>query len=204
MYRLKCVTSLICLLILVAPLCAEPPRTKIVADMEGKTTFGVSGQTDKPKASLTTRTASQGKRSLRFEYDGKGRDRATVTFVVDGAEGFNAIAFDLYCERNNGSSLIVSVRQQTEGKGKAARYKSVLRLDEFVDGWAPVRLVKDAGMVFKQNGGVLPDWSKIRTVSLSLSGVMEGKAAIYLDNIRFEDVAGGGPSSNRCPRWESA
>lgn len=174
----------------------EGVRSKAIADMEGKTVFGVAGEKGKPEVSFSRRIASQGLRSMRFEYPGKGRDRGSITFPVGGAEGFNAIAFDIYCERYNDSSLIVSIRQSTGEKGKAARYKAVLKMTDFIDGWTSVRLVRDAALVFKQDGGVEPDWSKIRTVSFSLAGTMSGTGVYYLDDVRFEDVSGGRSTFN--------
>jgi len=133
---------------------------------------------------------------ITWHYTGQGADRGSITFPVDGAEGFNGIAFEIYCEHDNGGSLVVSIRQKTEGEGKAARYKAVLRMGHFIDGWTPVRLVRDGALVFKQDGGVEPDWGKIRTVSLSLAGQMKGKGVYYLDNLRFENVSGGKTAPN--------
>lgn len=172
-------------------------RTQLIADFEDTSAHTAGGQVSQPSTSLTPLTASQGRRSLRFEYSGTGQDRASVTLPVPhGAEGFNAVAFDVYCEADNGSSLIVSVRQETEKEGTAARYKTVLPMADFIDGWTPVRLIRDATMVFKQDGGVAPDWSRIRTVSLSVAGHMNGKVIYYLDNVRFEDVGEGKTNPN--------
>jgi len=169
----------------------EKAPVKPIADMENPPTYTIEGDSAKPRASINRLTASQGQASLRFEYEGQGNDRAAIIFRVDGAAGFNAIAFDIYCERENGTSLTVSLRQQVAEKDKAARYKAVLGMSRFMDGWTSVRLVKDAELVYKQDGGVEPDWGRIRTVSFSLLGNMTGKAVFYLDNIRFENVSGG-------------
>jgi len=124
--------------------CCGQVRSKLVADMEDKTDYGVAAMKGKPVVSASSVTASQGQRSLRFEYTGEGADRAAVIFPVDGAEGFDGISFDIYCEHDNGASLVVSIRQKTGGQGKAARYKAVLRMSDFIDGWTSVRLIKAA------------------------------------------------------------
>ncbi|MBM4048884.1 MAG: hypothetical protein FJ279_27600, partial [Planctomycetes bacterium] len=148
-----------------AGLC-EPNRAKVIADFEGETKFSTDGATAKPATFVTALTASQGRRSLRFVYSGEGADRATIGFPVpDGAQGFNAVAFDLYCEKNNGSSLVVSLRQEVTEPGKAARYTAAVNLSDVMGGWNPVRFVLGAGLVFKQDGGVEPDWSRIRSIN---------------------------------------
>jgi len=183
--------------------CAGTPP-KLVADFETKTAYRVgviSGVPDgvpagEPKASVTPLMASQGRKSLCFEYDGKEGDRASVIFdVKGGADGCDAIAFDIYAKHLNGGSFVVSIRQATEGEGKSARYKAILNMAQWVDGWTPVRLVKDAQLIFRQQGGVPPDWGKIYTVSFSVVGDMRGKVVYYIDNIRFENVSPGGKTS---------
>ena len=194
----KIVMLLLCLGISTGLAYGQDLRTKLVADMEGKTIWGASGTAGKPNVSITRAMASQGKRSLRFEYTpgGKGRERGTVTFFVkDGAKGCNAIAFDVFAHHTGGASFIVSIRQRVEKKGTAARYKAVLNMGHWIDGWTSVRLVRDAQLVFKQQGGVAPDWSKIRTVNLSVSGKMSGPVVYFIDNIRFENVAPAGKAS---------
>jgi len=170
---------------------AEDIPPKLVADMETKPNYGIHKPNREPQVRISGITASQGGRSLRFEYEGEGQDRAGVTFPVDGAEGYNAVAFDMYCEQDNGSSLILSVRQRVEEKGKAARYKGSVNLGACIDGWTSMCLVKDASLVFRQEGGVEPDWSKMSSVSFSMAGDMKGKGVFYLDNIRFASVSGG-------------
>ena len=165
-------------------------QPKMIADMEGEKTYSVSDTEwviTKPNVRITAETASQGKRSLRFEHTAKGKDRPAVVFQVpDGAKGYSAIVFDVYCERDNGASLVVNLRLRT-AKGKAARYKGIIQnMSQFIDGWTTVRLARHGALAFRQQGGVEADWGKICTVGIECVQKAAGTTVFYLDNIRFE------------------
>jgi len=171
--------------------------SELIADMETEPVHRLKGKPGKPKATITGITASQGNRSLRLEYDGEAGGRGWVTFPVDGADGYNAVSFDIYCESDHGAYLEVSVHQKTEGEGTAAVFVGSLNMADYVDGWTSVRVVKDADLVFKQQGGVEPDWSRIVGVRFSTKCRMKGKVVYFLDNVRFENVTGGREPPNQ-------
>jgi len=170
---------------LVLPTCvgfSDTIPAKIVADMEGETKYHV---TNDGKVTITDKNPAQGKRCLRFETD----TQSTLGFSVDGADGFNAVAFDIYCERDNGATLGLDCWQKKEGKTKEGYTKTVrwqkhFGLHDFKEGWNSVVVIKDIGL--RWVGSANPDWGKMRSVRFQFGGTMEGTCVCYLDNIRFE------------------
>lgn len=182
--------------LLAAAAYGKETRLKLVANFEKKAAFTVGGKKGAPKVAITDRTASQGRKSLRFEHtEGPGRDRGWMAFPVDGAAGFNAIAFDIYCEEHDASWLEVRLTQRAVGPNKGATYTARLEFGSFIDGWTPVRLGEAAGLTtILHSPESKPDWGQVREVRFRLH--RGGKTVFYLDNIRFENISGAGESRN--------
>ncbi|HRU05244.1 MAG TPA: hypothetical protein P5137_05650, partial [Candidatus Brocadiia bacterium] len=177
-------------LILSVTTLAQDKPPKVVANMEKKPVYTIEGKETPPIVSISNATAAQGKMSLRFEHTGKGPRRAGITFPVDGAAGYNTLAFDIYCEQDTQTSrLNVQMSQEKEGKGKMGVFNAMLPMRGYIDGWTTVRLSANAGLEFHGAGGAQPDWGKIRGVTFALHDG-GGKTVIFLDNIRFEDLRG--------------
>ncbi len=164
---------------------AAQPAAKVIADMESLPRHVVSGRHGSPVVSLANSAASGGQKSLRIEYDGRENDQCMVGFHVDGSGGGDALAFDLYVERDNGANLVVDMTLDASDD-QGGRFRARLNLPSFIDGWAPVLLSLNGG--FKYSGGAKPDWNRIRRVGFWLDGQMAGKAVLYLDNLRFESL----------------
>jgi len=181
---------------LLAALPAEEPASKRIADFEKKPVFTVGGKKGPPKVEISRLTASQGQKSLRFEHtEGPGRDRGWIAFPVKEAKGFNAIAFDIYCEQYHQSWLEARLTQRAVGKNKGATYYARLELGPFTDGWTPVCLAQAAGLTTVLHGsGSKPDWSQIFEIRFRLH--RGGKTILYLDNLRFQKVSGTGQTRN--------
>ncbi len=183
-------------LILSVTTLAQDKPPKVVANMEKKPVYTIEGKETPPIVSISNATAAQGKMSLRFEHTGKGPRRAGITFPVDGAAGYNTLAFDIYCEQDTQTSrLNVQMSQEKEGKGKMGVFNAMLPMRGYIDGWTTVRLSANAGLEFHGAGGAQPDWGKIRGVTFALHDG-GGKTVIFLDNIRFEDLRGVGSARN--------
>ena len=175
---------------------AEEKKLKLVSDFEKKTVFQLGGSAGKPVVAISRLTASQGQKSLRFEHvKGPGRDRGWVAFPVDGAEGLNAIAFDIYCQEYHHSWLEVRLTQKAAGKNKGATFYARLAFRPFTDDWTLVRLARSAGLTTLLHGeGSEVDWRNISEVRFRLH--RGGKTVFFIDNLRFENVGGVGRSRN--------
>jgi len=167
----------------------EGTPVKLVADMETDPEYKSYGTKTEPKVSIITNTASQGSRCLRFEHTGSGPRRAGIAFPVDGAEGFNTLAFDIFTAREDYYSRVnVRIQQEFEAKRKVGLFSAMLKTRGYVGGWTSVRLGKDAGFRFYPVGGARPDWGKVREVKFELHDGSETTTVLYIDNIRFEKV----------------
>ncbi len=186
--------SLCCIIGATLTVLAEP---LILADMEGPTEYKLFGSGQKPTAQLTRATASSGQRSLRVEYTGGADDTASIVFPLSqSVEGLDTLVFDIFCEADNGATLVVTVHQKVpDPSNQAAYYKTRFLLGSFVDDWTTLRLPARSAMRFVEKGGFVPDWSLVDTISFTLSGGMHGKAAFYLDTIAA-DASGMDASPN--------
>ena len=186
----RCRRALLCAIFLTSYGHGQGLPTKPIADMETKPVYRAAGRETEPKVSVSGDAASQGERSLRVEHQGAGPRRASVSFPVDGAEGFNTVAFDLYCKYDlHATVLDVRLKQQPEGPGRFGSFQGSVKMRSVMDGWTPVRLAESAGLKFISVKGAKPDWGKIREVDLRLYGG-DGKTVFYLDNLRFENMSG--------------
>ena len=192
----RTITFLVCFVAVAVSGKAEQKRTKLVSDFEKKTVFQIGGGMGKPEVAVSRLTASQGQKSLRFEHEkGPGRDRGWIAFPVDGAKGFNAISFDIYCKEYHHSWLEARLTQSAVGKNRGATFYARLDFGAFTDGWTPVRLARSAGLTTLLHGeGSEVDWANISEVRFRLH--RGGKTVFFLDNIRFENVGGVGRSRN--------
>lgn len=171
------------------------PEVKVIADMEDKTAFSANGRKTQPAVAITDGTASQGKKSLRFAHHGNGPARAGIRFPIKGGgEGFDVLAFDIYCERETHfSRLNVRLSQKPDAPKKIGEFSTTVHLNRYVDGFATVRLAVGAGFEFLSVGGAKPDWGKLQEVSFYLHD--EGDTVFYLDNIRLERMGLKGSSN---------
>ncbi len=163
----------------------ETPAGEVV-NMENETTCKAF-PANRAKVSFSSKTSSQGKRSLRFEFTGKNKDRASIVFPFKGnMQDYDVFAFDFYCENNNGATMSVYVSQEVKDpKKEVANSYSYVNLIDGRDGWRTIRLRKK-DFTFRGKGGYKQDWSKVKSVSFGFGRGMQGKMVVYFDNIRFE------------------
>ncbi|OGV56760.1 MAG: hypothetical protein A2017_09855 [Lentisphaerae bacterium GWF2_44_16] len=158
-----------------------------VTNMESELKYTVHGMKNKPAVSISSETASQGSKSLCFEYTGTGKDRVWVTIPVKAdLSPYNVLAFDFYCKNDNGAKFFALLHQKTGIPGKEVYYSGVIKLEDGRDGWTTVKLVKDRTLCLEKNQSVQGDWSKISAISFGIRAEMHGKALLFIDNIRFE------------------
>lgn len=174
---------------------AGEDKTVKVADMEKKIEYKAF-PIGKPKVSFSSKTASQGKKSLRFEFTGYGKDRADLYFPFQkDVSGYDTLVFDFYCENNNGSTMIAHVGEKVnDPKKETADSYARVNLMDGRDGWTTVRLKKGKNFEFRGKGS--PDWSKVERVTFGFGKGMQGKMVVYFDNIRFEKSKDGDASAN--------
>lgn len=159
-----------------------------VADMERDIEvkgFPVDGPVT-PDLTFTTATASQGKRSLRYEFAADGATRSSLALPFDTSlKDYNVLAFDYYCERHSGASLHVNIHPQGDAEHGFQTYTAKLNLADGRDGWTSVRLVKDRSLRLRGSNPETANWDTPRAISFSLGSSGEGRVVVYLDNIRF-------------------
>lgn len=177
---------------------AESNTDLIVADMEGATEFRgfPFEQPNSPQVSLTTATASEGQRSLRFEFDADGQTRASLVFpYAHSLSNYDVLVFDFYCERDNGGQLSVNLHPQGDAdpENPVTSYAGSFRLSEGRDGWITMRLIKDRTLRVRSHGRPTA-WESPRALSFGLGASMKGEVVFYIDNIRFEQA-----SANKSP-----
>lgn len=179
-------------LVLTARAGDKPMKTEDVtkvADFEKKVECKAFPATETgATVSFSPKTASQGKKSLRFEFDADGKTPASLAIpFAENIEGYDALAFDFYCERDNGAKFTVSLLPKNDLEG-ASSYYARLKLSDGRDGWTSVRLVKDRGLRYRGKDIKRANWAEPRALSFGLGTQMKGKVVFYLDNIRFEKV----------------
>jgi PcRGLX-like N-terminal RIFT barrel domain len=173
-------------LLLAAPLClADELPVKLIANMEGKTNYVARGRKTQPKVALTDAQASEGKMSLRVEHTGTLPARMTLEFPVDGAAGYDTLAFDLYTEESGGHALLrPRLKQKPDAQKKSGLSYGQVVLGLKGEGWQTVYLTIGKNLKFHSVGGGKQDWAKLRSIQFSLHGG-KGKTVFYLDNIRL-------------------
>jgi len=160
-----------------------------VADMEKKTVFKAFPSTGSSvaRAEVVEVTAASGKRSLRFEYDADGKRPGSLVIPFDQSiEDYDVLAFDIYCQAQNGARFLVTVHPQTEGEDprEITEYFGRVDLKDARDGWTTMQLVKDRSL-HKRIDERKDNWAKPRAISFATNKTGEGKVVFFVDNVRF-------------------
>ena len=125
-------------------------------------------------------------------FDADGVTPASVAFpFTNSLSGFSVLAFEFYCERDNGGQLTVTVHPQGDADRAApvAAYGARVQMSEGRDGWVTMRLVKDRTLQIRGAAGRPTRWETPRAISFGLNEAMKGRVVFYLDHIRFEQAA---------------
>lgn len=166
---------------------AAPSRQIRVADFETNTPFKAF-PAGKASASIVSTTAAHGNKSIRFEFDADGKTPASLVLPVTGnMSEYDCIAFNYYCENDNGATCTVTVHGKVDNpQSEVSSHFAKLKVSEGRDGWTPAQFVKDKTLKIRTKGDVKSDWAEITAVSFDFSKEMKGKIVFYADNVRFE------------------
>ncbi|OGV49134.1 MAG: hypothetical protein A2017_08080 [Lentisphaerae bacterium GWF2_44_16] len=164
-----------------------PLKQALVADFEADTQFKAF-PLGKASAKIVSTTASSGSKSIRFEFDADGKTSASLVLPFTGnMSEYDSIAFNYYCENDNGTMCTVTVHGKDSKE--ASDHLAKLRIADARDGWMPARFARGKTLRFRGKANVKDDWSDITGVSFSFNKEMKGKLVFYIDNVRFEKTS---------------